>query len=144
MKGTLLVYKLCPLQLQESFFLERELPISPPTPLVLLFSNNSKAKTEKTQWSLFCVLELEKILAKRSSDPRELQVVEAMEDICQTKYFSKYDYSPPTTVKACRFLIGKSLLNTWAKCSSNCGNILQNRKCIIQLSLGSFYWELKV
>lgn len=51
--------------------------------------------------------ELDKILAKRSSDPRELQVVEAMEDICQTKYFSKYDYSPPTTVKACRFLIEK-------------------------------------
>lgn len=51
--------------------------------------------------------ELDKLLEKKSSDPRELQVVEAMEDICQTKYFSKYDYSPPTTVKACRFLIEK-------------------------------------
>ncbi|KAJ7386215.1 hypothetical protein OS493_010609 [Desmophyllum pertusum] len=51
--------------------------------------------------------ELDKILTKKSSDPRELQVVEAMEDICQSKYFSSYDYSPPTTVKACRFLIEK-------------------------------------
>ena len=52
-------------------------------------------------------LEIGKLLAKKSSDPRELQVVEAMEDICQTKYFSKYHYSPPTTIKACKFLIGE-------------------------------------
>lgn len=51
--------------------------------------------------------ELDKLLAKKSSDPRELQVVEAMEDICQAKYFSKYHYSPPTTIKACKFLIEK-------------------------------------
>lgn len=49
--------------------------------------------------------ELDKLLAKKSSDPRELQVVEAMENICQAKYFSTYDYSPPTTIKACKFLI---------------------------------------
>ena len=30
-----------------------------------------------------------------------------MEDICQAKYFSKYHYSPPTTIKACKFLIGE-------------------------------------
>lgn len=51
--------------------------------------------------------EIGKLLAKKSSDPRELQVVEAMEDICQAKYFSKYHYSPPTTIKACKFLIEK-------------------------------------
>jgi len=63
--------------------------------------------------AIFCescsavVQELDKLLAKKSSDPRELQVVEAMEDICQAKYFSKYHYSPPTTIKACKFLIEK-------------------------------------
>lgn len=51
--------------------------------------------------------EIGKLLTKKSSDPRELQVVEAMEDICQAKYFSKYHYSPPTTIKACKFLIEK-------------------------------------
>ena len=60
-------------------------------------------------YSRFFFLELIKLLAKKSSDPRELQVVEAMENICQAKYFSTYEYSPPTTIKACKFIIGKFL-----------------------------------
>lgn len=51
--------------------------------------------------------ELDKFLAKKSSDPRELQVVEAIEDVCRSKHLNKYGYSPITLVKACRFLMGK-------------------------------------
>lgn len=51
--------------------------------------------------------ELDKFLAKKSSDPRELQVVEAIEDVCRSKHLNKYGYSPITLVKACRFFIGK-------------------------------------
>lgn len=52
-------------------------------------------------------LEMDKLLAKKTSDLREVQVVDAMEDICQSKYFKTYDLSPPTTVKVCKFLIGE-------------------------------------
>ena len=52
-------------------------------------------------------LEMDKLLAKKTSDLREVQVVDAMEDICQSKYFKTYDLSPPTSVKVCRFLIGE-------------------------------------
>ena len=67
----------------------------------------------------FCcfLLELDKLLAKKSSDPRELQVVEAMEDVCQAKYFSKYHYSPPTTIKACKFLIGEFFQDLHVVCT---------------------------
>jgi len=51
--------------------------------------------------------EMDKLLAKKTSDLREVQVVDAMEDICQSKYFKTYDLSPPTTVKVCKFLIDK-------------------------------------
>jgi len=50
---------------------------------------------------------MDKLLAKKTSDLREVQVVDAMEDICQSKYFKTYDLSPPTTVKVCKFLIGE-------------------------------------
>lgn len=73
----------------------------------------------------FFFLELDKLLAKKSSDPRELQVVEAMENICQVKYFSTYDYSPPTTIKACKFLIGKFLFL--------CCNGKHNSACLLML-----------
>jgi len=50
---------------------------------------------------------MDKLLAKKTSDLREVQVVDAMEDICQSKYFKTYDLSPPTTIKVCKFLIGE-------------------------------------
>ncbi|XP_068761439.1 uncharacterized protein [Montipora capricornis] len=80
---------------------------------VLVFSipaSTVKLPSEMSQ-AIFCescsavMKELNKLLAKKSSDPRELHVIEAMENICQAKYFSTYLYSPPTTIKACRFLL---------------------------------------
>lgn len=51
--------------------------------------------------------ELDKFLAKKSSDPRELQVVEAIEDVCRSKHLKKYGYSPITLVNACKFFMEK-------------------------------------
>lgn len=82
----------------------------------------------------FFFLELDKLLAKKSSDPRELQVVEAMENICQTKYFSTYDYSPPTTIKACKFLIGKFLFI--------CCNRKHNSACLLMLMRAATFFCL--
>ena len=76
----------------------------PPPPLPIL------QETSVIYLILLFVLELDKLLAKKTSDPREVQVVEAMEDICQSTYFRTYDHSPPTIVKVCKFLIGELLV----------------------------------
>lgn len=66
---------------------------------------------------------MDKLLAKKTSDLREVQVVDAMEDICQSKYFKTYDLSPPTTVKVCKFLIGELPKCHWVFCNVQFGKV---------------------
>ena len=50
--------------------------------------------------------ELAKMTSKKSSDPRDLIITEALENICKPYNFVNYDFSPPKTVKACQLLLG--------------------------------------
>lgn len=78
------------------------LDLHPPHPLP-----PKKLKKKQYLQNIILSLEMDKLLAKKTSDLREVQVVDAMEDICQSKYFKTYDYSPPTAIKVCKFLIGE-------------------------------------
>lgn len=78
-------------------------PCNPPPHIKKL---NKQTNKQYLQNVIHC-LEMDKLLAKKTSDLREVQVVDAMEDICQSKYFKTYDLSPPTTIKVCKFLIGE-------------------------------------
>ena len=51
--------------------------------------------------------ELMKMLKKKTSDPKDLVITEAMENICKPYNFVEYHFSPPKTVKACELLLGK-------------------------------------
>ncbi|XP_001640330.2 serine/threonine-protein phosphatase 4 regulatory subunit 2 [Nematostella vectensis] len=79
---------------------------------ILLVSCAANRPQDMSQ-GIFCeccsatVKELTKKLQKKSSDPWEVKVVEAMEDICNVNNFRAYDYSPPTTIKGCKFIMDK-------------------------------------
>lgn len=51
------------------------------------------------------VKELMKKINKRSGDSLEVRVIEALEDICTNPNFRTYDFSPPSTTKACKLLL---------------------------------------
>ena len=51
------------------------------------------------------VKELLKKINKRTGESREVRVIEALEDICNLQNFGSYEYSPPKTGQACKFLI---------------------------------------
>ena len=44
---------------------------------------------------------------------REVAVTELLESICSPPNFVEYDYSPPKTVAACKFLLGKYVLGKY-------------------------------
>ncbi|XP_028395602.1 glutamic acid-rich protein-like [Dendronephthya gigantea] len=51
------------------------------------------------------VKELLKKVDKKTGDSREVRVIDGMEDICNLQNFGSYDYSPPKTGQACKYLI---------------------------------------
>ena len=51
------------------------------------------------------VKEILKKVNKKTGESREVRVIEAMEDICNLQNFGSYEYSPPKTGQACKFLI---------------------------------------
>ena len=51
------------------------------------------------------VKELLKKINKKTGESREVRVIEALEDICNLQNFGSYEYSPPKTGQACKFLI---------------------------------------
>ena len=51
--------------------------------------------------------ELMKKVNKKSGDSLEVRVIEALEDICSNPNFRSYDFSPPSTTKACKLLLGR-------------------------------------
>lgn len=68
-------------------------------------------KPSELSQGVFCegcvatVKEMLKKLEKKTGDIREVKVIDAMEDICNLQNFGSYDYSPPKTGKACKYLI---------------------------------------
>ena len=58
---------------------------------------------------LFFIVELGKKLSKKklTGVEREVTVIELLESICSPPNFVEYEYSPPKTVAACKFLLGK-------------------------------------
>eukprot|EP00794_Sanderia_malayensis_P009027 gene9027-9994_t len=53
------------------------------------------------------VKELIKLTSKKTNDPKDLVIAEALEKVCKPLHFVSYDYSPPKTVKACNLLLEK-------------------------------------
>ena len=62
----------------------------------------------------FFVTELHKRLVKKSADFMEVRVIDAMDGICSNENFKVYDYIPPKMVRACKYIIGKSLIFVFA------------------------------
>ena len=54
-------------------------------------------------------LEILKKVNKKTGDSREVRVVDAMEDICNLQNFGSYEYSPPKTGSACKYLMGRDI-----------------------------------
>jgi len=81
--------------------------------LLLILTDSSTCKDVATGVSekLYCegciatVKELMKLLNKRTSDPKDLVITEALENVCKPYNFVEYQYSPPKTVKACQLLL---------------------------------------